>query len=722
MLCGLGCTASAQNIYLDWAASVGGTGFDIGRAVALDAQGNAHVTGFFQGSADFDPGAGISMLTSAGDNDVFVQKLDAAGSLLWARRIGGATVDEGKGIALDAAGNVYVTGRFSGTVDFDPGSTTAMAVSVGFADVFILKLDVNGNFVWFRQMGAAGSDEGTALTVDASGVYTIGYFQGTMDIDPTAGSELVVSTMGTFDIFIQRLDDNGDYVWGKRFGADGLDYGFGITVGLNGHVFATGCYQGTTDFDPDVGVSNLTTGVGATSAYVLSLDTAGVYRWVRPIGAADYCIGYAVSTSNSGALFITGGFNGTNMDFDPSGGTNLKTSNAYDVFVQKLDADGGYHGAWTFGGLGDDYGYAIDVTPSNEVYFTGGYGATVDFDPSPSATYNITSFNNTFDMYIERMDTAGNFIWARSIGGGDIEYGFGLAADGNGHVLTTGCYGQQVDFDTEAGVYNLSTSGAADIFVHQLKQCAPSNASMTLAGCDSLQVNAQTFYTSGTFTQTLTNATGCDSTLTLQLSIGQTTSSSIIDTACFEYTLNGFNYDSSGTYVQTLANATGCDSVLTLALTVNTVDTSVSFSAFYIVANTNFGTFQWLDCYNAFSPVPNGNTASFFPNYASSFAVQITQNGCIDTSNCYLITLDHLEDGLGNLISILPNPTQRDFRIVVGESLGTVQVEIHDALGKLVWQGDYENGQSLHLDGPKGLYFVTAHTAEGSSSLKLLKE
>jgi hypothetical protein len=127
---------------------MGGTNVDQGIDVALDSAGNVYTTGFFLGTVDFDPGAGTFNLTSAGSGDLFVSKLDASGNLVWARSMGGAaSSDEGYGIVVDGAGNVYTTGSFSGTGDFDPGAGTANLTSAGSFDVFVQKLDASGNFV-----------------------------------------------------------------------------------------------------------------------------------------------------------------------------------------------------------------------------------------------------------------------------------------------------------------------------------------------------------------------------------------------------------------------------------------------------------------------------------------------------------------------------------------------------------------------------------------------
>ncbi|MCF6285500.1 MAG: hypothetical protein L3K26_09955, partial [Candidatus Hydrogenedentes bacterium] len=145
--------AGAQGVEFGFAAGMGGTSGDEGLAVAVDGAGNVYTTGYFQGTVDFDPGAGVSNLTSAGTKDIFVQKLDSAGNFVWAKGFGGTDNDRGFGIVVDASGNVFSTGEFSGTVDFDPGLGVTELSSAGGLDVFVQKLDAAGDFVWAKGMG-----------------------------------------------------------------------------------------------------------------------------------------------------------------------------------------------------------------------------------------------------------------------------------------------------------------------------------------------------------------------------------------------------------------------------------------------------------------------------------------------------------------------------------------------------------------------------------------
>ena len=154
----------AQNLF--WAKQFGSTATDNGNSLTVDAYGNVYIVGDFNGVVDFDPSTGTLNLTSSGSYDGFIAKLDVAGNLMWAKRIGGIGNDAANAVVLDAYGNIYVSGGFNNTVDFDPGLLTFNVVSFAAADGFILKLDASGNFVWVKQMGGTGSEEVNAIAID----------------------------------------------------------------------------------------------------------------------------------------------------------------------------------------------------------------------------------------------------------------------------------------------------------------------------------------------------------------------------------------------------------------------------------------------------------------------------------------------------------------------------------------------------------------------------
>jgi hypothetical protein len=457
-------TSSAQTY--QWAKRMGGTALDIGLSIAVDGSGNVYTTGYFYGTADFDPGAGTSNLTSAGESDIFISKLDAEGNLLWAKSMGGTGNDRGNSIAVDGSGNLYTTGIFRETVDFDPGAGTNNLTSEGLVDVFISKLDASGNVLWAKSMGGTGNDRGYSIAVDGSGnVYTTGLFVGTVDFDPGAGTSNLTSA-GNQDIFISKLDAAGNFLWAKSMGGTSADFGWSIAVDGSGNVYTTGYFTEAADFDPGAGISNLTS-AGSADIFISKLDASGNFLWAKSIGGTDFDYGKSIAVDGSGNVYTTGSFQGT-VDFDPGAGiSNLTSSGNLDIFILKLNAAGDFLWAKGIGGSFQDEGSSIAEDGSGNVYTTGIFEGTVDFDPG-AGTSNLTSVGSR-DIFISKLDAAGNFLWAKNMGGTDDDAGNSIAVDGSGNVYATGSFQGTADFDPGVGISNLTSAGDRDIFILKLR-------------------------------------------------------------------------------------------------------------------------------------------------------------------------------------------------------------------------------------------------------------
>jgi hypothetical protein len=384
-----------------WAKAFACTQFEFGYGIAVDATGNVYTTGYFFGTADFDPGAGVASLTSV-NWDIFVSKLDASGNYVWAKALGGSGFDNGQGIALDATGNVYTTGTFEGTADFDPGAGVANLTSAGNKDVFVSKLDASGNYVWARRFGGSVSDDiGYGIAVDATGnVHTSGSFFGTADFDPGAG--VANLTANSTDIFVSKLNASGNYVWAKALGGTNQDFGFGIALDATGNVYTTGYFAGTADFDPGAGVANLISG-GGDDIFVSKLDASGNYVWGKALGGTGGEVGYGIAVDATGNVHTTGSFAGT-ADFDP--GLGVANLTAGGIFVSKLDASGSYVWGKALGGTGGEVGYGIAVDATGNVCTTGSFGGTGDFDPGPGIL-NLTWVGGN-DVFVSKLNASGS--------------------------------------------------------------------------------------------------------------------------------------------------------------------------------------------------------------------------------------------------------------------------------------------------------------------------
>lgn len=196
---------SSHSQKFEWAKRIGGPGYDQDIRIAKNVHGNVHFIGSFEGTIDFDPGAGISNLTSVGLLDVFILKLDSIGNFLWAKRIGGLGNDSGVNIAVDSLGNIYTFGHFTGTADFDPGAGTSNVTSIGGTDIFVSKLDPDGTLLWVKSFGGSNYDLSSSIAIDDLGnIYMTGTFTETVDFDPGGGVSTLTSE-GANDRFILKL-------------------------------------------------------------------------------------------------------------------------------------------------------------------------------------------------------------------------------------------------------------------------------------------------------------------------------------------------------------------------------------------------------------------------------------------------------------------------------------------------------------------------------------
>ena len=477
-------------------AVFGGTDWDYLNGIAVDTSGNVILTGAFQGTADFDPSSGTENISSAGSNDVFVVKLNSSGQLVWAKSVGGTGNDRGNAVAVDSSGNVYVAGSFSGTADFDPGSGTANLSAVGFEDGFVLKLNANGAYQWGKRIGGSSADYARGVAADSSGnVFTTGYFQGTVDFDPGAASANLASAGGN-DAFLQKLDSDGNYAWAIRLGSTSNDYGYSLVTDSSNNVMVHGHFQGTVDFDPGAGTDSRTTS-GSVSAYILKLDTSGALVWVSDFDGTGVVYsserGRSIAVDGSNNVYTTGYFNGT-ADFDSgAGASNLTSSGNLDVYVTKLNSSGAIQWAKALGGAQADYGYAIAVDGSGNVYTTGDFSGTADFDPG-SGTFNLSSAGGTgdTDVFVSKVDQSGSFVWAKSYVGTDAgctpfdfmcfdysEAASGIGTDSSGNVYTAGYFEYPVDFDPGAGTDTLSSAGNGDGFLVKMSSAGATAVTTT---------------------------------------------------------------------------------------------------------------------------------------------------------------------------------------------------------------------------------------------------
>lgn len=368
---------------------IGGTGDDQARSIALDNSGNVYVIGYFNGTANFNPG-GTATITSAGSSDVFVAKYNSSGTYQWAVNIGGAGADFGNDIAVDNKGHVYVIGTFSVIANFDPVGTYTLA-PVGGNDAFVAKYSSStGVFISAFNIGSTTADIGSGIALDTAGgrVYVTGSFTGTADFDPVGTATITAS--GSNETYLAAYDSLFAYQWSFKIGNTGDDGGRSVVVDVSGNISVTGYFSATVDFDPSGSAANITSAglAGNQDSYVAQYTSAGAYRWAQKSGnsLSDVDVGYRVAVD-------------LNKNVYASGTLALLTANSYLI---KYNSAGTIQWTLSLAGSGNfptdgNSGRGI-ATDKDTLYYTGYFNGSPYFDPTAS-TFQITSAPNGVGGY-----------------------------------------------------------------------------------------------------------------------------------------------------------------------------------------------------------------------------------------------------------------------------------------------------------------------------------
>jgi hypothetical protein len=468
--------ANAQSPVFEWAKRLGGKYSDEGNSIAIDIAGNIYSTGYFNDTADFDPGPGtFNLISAAHSNDIFVSKIGPTGNIIWAKGIGTNSDDLGNALTTDKFGNVYITGTFRGTADFDPGPGIFNLTSTTSNCLFVTKLDSMGNLIWAECMNGDDDFIAGSIAVDINlNVVVTGGFKGTGDFDPGIAvfNLTAPGASGYSDMFVVKLDASGSFAWAEKFGSSAPDMGSSIAIDSLGYIYATGNFQGIVDFDPGSGVHNLTS--SNSDVFVLKLDPLGNYSWVKQMGGPSYDYSLCIKTDVLNNSCIIGYFKGT-ADFDPGGGVYNLTSagTGYNCFLTKLNSTGNFLYAGVISASSGSIGNALDLDYSGNIYATGYFTGTADFDTGPGV-FSITS-NGQSDAFILKMDSSGNFIWAKNLGGLSVDQGKSIAINNLEDIYSIGVFSTTADFNPEPSTYNLTAAGSTDIYIHKMSQNLPAS-------------------------------------------------------------------------------------------------------------------------------------------------------------------------------------------------------------------------------------------------------
>lgn len=642
----------------DTTITAGSVTNDAGNKVKFDSDGNMVVNGFCSGNTNFGP----SMLNYTGG---FVAKYDNIGNLLWVIKAGDnlsltAVNKQASGsIELDANNNIYITGNFTDTAHIGTANLPGNATN---KNIFLAKVSPSGNVLWTKYITNNSVSTGIALDAD-NNIAICGYTEGVSVFD---GNTITPFGGNPRDAVFAKYDSVGTFQWVRQAGGPGTfgDKAFAIAFDASKNILVSGFIRSHSTFGS---LSLLSTAPSFSyfNGFLTKYSSTGTAIWV------NYC-GYtpmSLVTNSNNDVFI-GGYTGPDNGFDSI--INIPSNGK--MFVAKSDSNGVYEWASSVGGPGTSGTCDIVIDANNNSYITGHFIDSINFGNH----YLIGNPSGIWyeHLFIAKYNANGVDQWVKQAGGGvnSHTYGFGIDIIDTCSMAVCGSFATppMVGF----GADSLNSVGGYDFFVAKFSdncsQCLNSSSSQTVSACGNYQ------------------------------------------------SPGGQWYYSSQTIMDTIPNIAGCDSIIQINLTIDTVDISVTQTLNDLTANAIGATYQWVDCNNSFT-ILSGETNQIMPySVPGDFAVIVSENGCTDTSACYVVVVTGIEQNVSsNEIQLYPNPNNGIFKINTGNVKERI-IFLYNSLGEQVFQTNQFLQEINISNQPKGVYHLRIITSDKIYTRKII--
>jgi hypothetical protein len=393
---------------LIWAKTFGNESEDVAYDIVIDHAGDLLIAGYFNDSVDFDPDTTSSFYLSSQSysSDAFILKLSSDGGFIWAKSYGGMSQEKPRTLGVDSNNNIFCSGIFHNSVDFDPGSSIYTLVSIGTWDTYLQKLDHQGNFVWATSIGGLGDISPNEIAIDSySNIYMVGEFEDSVDFDPSTFVNYLDG--GLRDGFITKFDSAGNFVWANQLnGWQGGEF-TDVKVSNSDKLFVSGNYSSGGAF-----ISNLDTIQGPPCGYslnsmLLKLTLDGDIEWGRAIGGQDHFSRItSIDVDSLDNVYCAGTFD-EQLDFNVDNPVHqMPAIGLTDIFNFKYDKNGNFAWSLNCGGPISGWIYIAFIEPSvvldhidGSVLTTGVFNYEIDFDFTPSV-FNLESLNSSLDCYV----------------------------------------------------------------------------------------------------------------------------------------------------------------------------------------------------------------------------------------------------------------------------------------------------------------------------------
>lgn len=714
----------------DWGMQASGTTGSHGESIFVDSNLNVYMTGAFSGTQDFQEGPGVFNVTSMSSTSAFVLKMDSLKNIIWFKQIPGTYPK----VVVDEFENVYLNGIFSGTGDFDPGLTVSnLTTATSNYEYYILKLSKDGNFLWANKYPGQHNTTITTFNLGPDGyLYFTGGFKNTVDFDPGVGVANLTSA-GQDDVVILKSDTIGNFVWAKKVGNSYSNYFTDVEFDSSGNLLLIGFFIGTLDFNPGTSTFNLTSASSLENdGFILKLDNNGNFNFAVKFGGTGHEDPWAIEIDQNDQIYMIGDYFGA-ADFDPTTGQNIisSTGSYSNYFLASYSATNG------------NLNWVKTMSPSNSncrirklviddnsnIYLSGKYSGTIDIDFNPNTNNSITALYSE-DAFSAKYNSNGGLFWftklAGNNGNGDEVLSNFIDKYNNYYACGKFTTSINIDMDPGTGSYNINSSNYSLLFAYKYENCQMQNVTNLISSCGPYTYNSNVISSNGIYSFPEVSSTGCDSVVTIDLTITNISSTSQNSTICFGDSIqSGLNYyNQNGTFIDTLTAASGCDSVVTLNLTVNTqIDTTISLIGNSISANQNSASYQWYDCFNDLIIFGETNQ-SIIPGQTGFYSCIVDLNNCVDTTICLFYNLNSITENTLNKINLFPNPSKGKTELFLISDVPESQVFVYDSKGSLMRTNLMKNGK-LELDFTNesdGIYLIYVLTNKTAQQLKYIKE
>lgn len=666
-------TAKAQDF--QWASYTSSTGTIQTNFTAFLSDGSTIHAGYFTGTADLDSGPTVYNITASGSTDAFVLKRNPDGSVAWIHTIGGAVGFESiAGIKVNDQDQIICAGQFEGSANI-PG--VGLQTSQGYEDIFIFKINSSGETIWYRTLGNGNSNVVNDFDLDNTGsIVLTGYFAGTMDFDPSENTHTLTS-VGSWDVYVMKLDSEGQTIWSQTIGSTELDQAFHICTTPAGHIAAAFRLNGNSIYTASP--QGMPIAASQSLCFIQFLPD-GTFEWLRQIPdvyASQLHI-KAMESDAQGHIVHAGVFTGT-RDFDYSEGQYelTSTSGYFDGYVAKINPQGDHLWAKSIGGFEEDAIQAMAIDQFDHIHITGSFmSESMNLAPGEEVAQTVTR-QGSQDFFQCAFDPTGLYSNHLHLASTNMSKGMSITSNQADEIIVSLTFNGDLQLTVEGETITMTQpTGFASVVFNQ-HYCMPTHGSTEVLACGS--------YTSPS---------------------------------------GSYVWNTTGEYIDVISNAGGCDSTVTVHLTIQEIEAVILQDDETLMASYDNAEYKWIDCGNNFEYIANATDQFFTPSVSGTYAVQVTVNGCSEISEC----VEYMVASTGEPIildkwHVYPNPNNGTFTIPKTAIREAYEIRIVDAYGKLIQRQRAISNSNIEVqfDAPAGIYHVQLLDKNNVRSTQIVK-